>query len=264
MLASQFSEELKEAAQDAAEELQQAKHNFALVKWFISMPAYAFFTLSENDYHELCRTPLRYTDALGEALCIALEKQTGIPLEYQKRTPNGFVYTVDGLDDCLISVSSSNVHDVNVYIKQYYEHDWRKQSNFRYNADELRRTKQKIEAIEKEFVNGSLKQRINFVFKRRPFLCRAIRYAIGNLFRSYEERYSEILSDLHKSENDIRNRLKKLKAEHEIGCRRQTEIVFAVRPLTLWAETVNICSEAENGAVKEKLIGEGETYEGQN
>lgn len=108
----ELNEAIEEINQDIIENRNKIKH----IKSFntkLEKLKSGKGTITEEEYHYLCETPLRYTDILGKSLIYVIPG-----LEYKKRHANFFVYTLDGYN---ISIPNSRQLGIDIYLDNFTE-----------------------------------------------------------------------------------------------------------------------------------------------
>lgn len=103
--------------------------------------------LTEEEYHSLCETNLRYTDSLGKML----GKRFG--LEYTNKTLAYFEYKLE--NNWLLCIPNSLVYGVNIYIPNYVRKDFDTDFNIIIHKSAMRKAKEDLDVINREFFDGN-------------------------------------------------------------------------------------------------------------
>ena len=209
--------------------------------------------VDEEMYHQLCQTDLRCSN---EAFGQALAKQFGY--EFKERQPNSFSFLLP--NGWKLRIPSSDVYCVYVVVPEWFtdKPDWKE----RLAEDDLKRAQDKIKAIQEQFFEGNIFSKSRLLYsrsKRSKWFCVA-RYFLSNPRKHYARRYSEILSELKKIEEEAANRLTERKARREEGLKLQTEAVAEYSEKFLnWTKRIYFCEgdTQRYDAIKHTVEAEG-------
>ena len=210
--------------------------------------------MSEETYHSMCETELRYTDALGKALGERLG------YVYIKRTPNYFYYEMpNGWE---LRVPSSRCCGAEIVVPRYFHKDITVEREWYSKEGRLRELRSRKEQIEADVIEGDVISKSRIVFwhrYRHNTLGKAVmllKYILGNPFNHYEKRFREYYEEISKQERELSDALSCTVKELQSG-RKTQEIVLdaCCQRLLQWTEKVRVYQK-ENQSPSEEITRE--------
>ena len=234
--------EIAEAIADMDEEIKSLQESKSLIDRLWSHDIHTF---TEDEYHQLCETPMRYTNALGKML----EERLGYP--YKERTADSFLLELQ--DDSELRIPTSRIHGVEIIMPYFHGDDW-KNTNLQLQLyrESIEETKQKIEAINKNYFEGTLSKKIEFTsgrYYKRNILGKTV--AVIDYFcksiKGLNKKYKTILEDLEQVKAETtekyRKHEEKVLSEYTLQTKRLEEYK---NKLFMWTDTIRIYTKAYN------------------
>ena len=235
--------ELNEAIEEVNQEISDNRNKLKLIKQFnskLEKLKTGKGNITEEEYHNLCETPLRHTDILGESLTYVIPG-----LEYKKSYANSFSYTLDGHD---VSIPSYCCLGIDLYLDKFdkiiepYIEYIKKRHEYTLNSYN------KNIRFKEDFLNskGLISKSMIYV-KEQPIFIRPIIYIITDLFYRVKNKHSvedEIKTQLNETREMKEKFLKSVKHKymvyHEEQVRLHDYLDKYLPILFEWTDTVRV------------------------
>lgn len=195
--------------------------------------------LSEEEYHSLCETNLRYTDSLGKML----GKRLG--LNYTNKTLAYFEYKLE--NNWLLCIPNSLVYGVNIYIPNYVRKDFDTDFNIITHKSAMNKAKESLDVINREFFEGNTMDKAKCIYCKKYShnsigkCLMLLNYLVSNPYKHYETRFSIIRIDLTNKYNNASNNYKRRLKDLEDRYKIQEELLNKYcTKLFEWTDTIRI------------------------
>lgn len=223
---------------EAIEQLQEKKEN--IDKQIAMLQNFEHTDLTEENYHEFCRTLLRNSELLGQAL----GQMFGV--KYLRRNLNSFDYRLP--NGWRMMVPSTTENCIFIAIEDYVGENFENSAFARKNLDVQRQAEREIEFLTDKFLNADKNGKADYVAigfqMKNPIIKRIVEnigYDITNLWEHYEKKYANRVKALKKKIDDLQESYETEKSAWNVAFEKQEKYLEEYCGILLhWTSKVNV------------------------
>lgn len=249
---------VSEAIENLEEDIAEKKEHIKLLKQFEQL---ADAGLTEEQYHEFCKTDMRCSDDLGKALLKVFPF-----LNYEKRGANDFVFSVQE-KGYKVAIPSYIGEYIEIWVDKYYQDEKTaiKYINLDMMSDEVRRAKE-IQQKEAYFSTHSVFKRAKLIYPYANPVIAFFAYIFSGIGRDRKQEVSHELVSLYKKQKEETDKRDKKIRQAKLDREAQQTVLSKYIPLFLkWTNTVLVYRKGwEREAVETHKRAESEQYNGEN
>mgnify|MGYP003292420070 CR=1 FL=1 len=223
---SEVINELEKQICEAQKQIAQLKRFDALVQEGIT----------EQVYHELCETDMRYTDELGKAI------ETVLPcLHYKSRNSNSFVYDTDN-SAIQVRIPNTLQQGIDIVVDKYCANEEIVVNTIERRYQQNDSYRKAIQLAEQFLSTTSLIDKAKLVFPTYKSWFAVLHYSFARLRKNYNERFVQILLDAREKEKNLLLK-KQADIEEALTNRKlqQESLLVYAKLLLEWTQVVYVC-----------------------